>query len=81
MSTIDEAHALEQVIDSLLAKFPSIDPAMVRAVVDEVHQTFDGPVRDYVPLLVQRASTDRLRSLPVIAAPTRPRTRRTPVSA
>lgn len=60
---MDEAAALEQVVAALVARFPSVDPATVRAVVDEVHHSFDGPVRDYVPLLVERAGRDRLREV------------------
>ncbi|GAB3083164.1 three-helix bundle dimerization domain-containing protein [Pedococcus soli] len=96
MSSIHEASALEQVVSQLVSKFPSVDPETVRTVVDEVYRTFDGPVRDYVPLLVQRVSTDRLRALatgsttpasptssasPASPAATAPHARRTRVSA
>lgn len=60
---MDEATAVEQVVQGLVARFASVDPTTVRAVVDDVHGTFDGPVRDYVPLLVERASRDRLDAL------------------
>ncbi len=60
---MDEATALEQVVQGLVARFESVDAATVRSVVEEVHRTFDGPVRDYVPLLVERASRDRLSAL------------------
>ncbi|MGA8980648.1 MAG: hypothetical protein WB473_16180 [Pedococcus sp.] len=60
---MDEATALEQVVQGLVARFASVDAATVRSVVEEVHRTFDGPVRDYVPLLVERASRDRLSAL------------------
>ncbi len=60
---MDEAAALEQVVQALVARFASVDAAAVRSVVQEVHRTFDGPVRDYVPLLVERASRDRLRAM------------------
>lgn len=60
---MDEATALEQVVQGLEARFSSVDAATIRSVVDEVHRTFDGPVRDYVPLLVERASRERLFAL------------------
>ena len=60
---MDEATALEQVVQALVARFASVDAETIRSVVDEVHGTFDGPVRDYVPLLVERASRERLRAL------------------
>lgn len=60
---VDEAMALEQVREGLSARFPTVAPATVRAVVDDAYAVLDGPVRDYVPLLVERVSRDRLREL------------------
>jgi hypothetical protein len=47
----------------LLAQFPTVPMATVRAAVQEIHARLDGPVRDYVPLLVERAAKDTLRRL------------------
>lgn len=63
MSGVDEAQALEHVRETLASRFPTVDPMTVKSVVIEVHASLDGPVRDYVPLLVERASMDRLRAL------------------
>jgi hypothetical protein len=63
MSGVDEAIALEHVREVLTARFPTVDPTTVKAVVHEVHASLDGPVRDYIPLLVERLSRDRLRAL------------------
>lgn len=68
-------------MDHLVSTFPSVDPNTVRAVVDEVHGTFDGPVRDYVPLLVQRVSTDRLRAMSSVPPQSVSHARRSAVSA
>ena len=81
MSSEHEASALHQVVEHLVATFPAVDPMTVRAVVDEVHGTFDGPVRDYVPLLVQRVSTDRLRAMASVPAQSVSPARRSVVSA
>lgn len=63
MSGVDEALALEHVREVLASRFPTLDPTTVKSVVVEVHASLNGPVRDYVPLLVERASRDRLRAL------------------
>lgn len=63
MSKVDEATAVEHVQRALSERFPSIPPATVKGVVDEVYADFDGPVRDYVPLLVERAAKERLRQM------------------
>ena len=63
MSNVDEATAVEHVRQALYERFPTIAPGTVKAVVDEVYADFDGPVRDYVPLLVERVSRDRLRQM------------------
>src|SRR6476661_1814785 len=63
MSGVDEALALEHVRELLASRFPTIDPTTVTSVVVEVHASLKGPVREYVPLLVERASRDRLRAL------------------
>ena len=63
MSNVDEKAAVEHVQLALAERFPTISPATVKTVVDEVYAGFDGPVRDYVPLLVERISRDRLREM------------------
>ncbi|WP_425325217.1 three-helix bundle dimerization domain-containing protein [Pedococcus bigeumensis] len=63
MTGVDEALALEHVREGLASRFPTLDPTTVQSVVVEVHESLNGPVRDYVPLLVERASRDRLRAM------------------
>lgn len=63
MSGVDEALALEHVREMLASRFPTLDPTTVESVVGEVHASLDGPVRDYVPLLVERVSRDRLHAM------------------
>ncbi|NYG07292.1 hypothetical protein BJ986_001779 [Phycicoccus badiiscoriae] len=63
MSGLDEDAALVKVSEGLVARFPAVDPATVRSVVAEARSRFDGPVRDYVPLLVERVCRERLTAL------------------
>jgi hypothetical protein len=63
MTQDDEALALEHVCEALAARFPTVDEQTVRSVVDEAYAVLDGPVRDYVPLLVERRSRERLAGL------------------
>lgn len=63
MSQEDEAVALDHVREALAARFPTVDEATVRSVVDEAYAVLDGPVRDYVPLLVERRGRERLTGL------------------
>ncbi|WP_344376446.1 three-helix bundle dimerization domain-containing protein [Agromyces tropicus] len=60
-SEADEQQAVEHVVDRLRERFPSVVDDRIRAVVDEEHHRFDGrPVRDFVPVLVERAARKRL---------------------
>lgn len=62
MSELDEAQAIDQVIDRLAERFPSLERDHIANVVDEEHRTLDGGrVRDFVPVLVERAAKKRLK--------------------
>jgi hypothetical protein len=57
-----ESKALEQTAERLAKLFPQVDSAHVRQLVREVSSAFqDAPVRDYVPVLVEREVKHRLR--------------------
>lgn len=59
-STTEEQH-ISVVRQRLAARFPTIDSGVINQAIDTAHHQFDGrPVRDFVPLLVERAA---LRSL------------------
>jgi hypothetical protein len=50
-----ERTIIDQVAGRLTGKYPTISPDTLTAVVRSVHARFDGrPVREYVPLLVER---------------------------
>ncbi|BAP99553.1 hypothetical protein MM1S1540310_4367 [Mycobacteroides abscessus subsp. bolletii 1S-154-0310] len=53
-------------MDDLQGRHPSVTRDVVDAVVRAVHARFDGsPVRDYVPLLVERRAREELALLSV----------------
>lgn len=58
-----EQHALGQVTDRLAESFAGcFSPAQVGEKVSTIHQRFDGrPIREFVPVLVERIARDELR--------------------
>jgi hypothetical protein len=60
VSRIDEKQAVEQVTERLAVRFPGIPAAVVRSTVRDEHIKLQGRVRDYVPVLVERAARERL---------------------
>jgi hypothetical protein len=57
---MDEHQAIEQVLSRLIERFSDVPPEAVRRMVQDVHSGFDGRVRDYVPILVEREARARL---------------------
>lgn len=55
-----EARQMAEVQQRLEARFPGLDPTVVQAAVQTAAAGITGPVRDYVPLLVERAARERL---------------------
>ncbi len=55
-----ERAALAEVEERLCRRFPELDPTVVEAAVRVSHAQLTGPIRDFVPLLVERAARDRL---------------------
>jgi hypothetical protein len=52
-----ERGAIDDIIRSLSHRYPSLPEATVAEVVNGSYARFDGsPIRDYVPLLVERAA-------------------------
>jgi len=61
MTNEPEVRALMAVIERLSTRFPAEKRSVIEDVVAEEHKMFDdGPLRDYVPLLVERAARLRL---------------------
>lgn len=59
-----EELGIDDVIDRLAEKYPGVDRRRIREIVDEEHHAFDGrPVRDFVPVLVEKSSKKRVKAL------------------
>jgi hypothetical protein len=60
-TTTDEARALGQVTERIRERFPSAPPDEIRTAVERVHHQYDGrPIREFVPVLVEREVTETL---------------------
>lgn len=55
-----EAQTIHAVCDRLVGRFTDLDPAQVAAVVDQEYERLGGPIRSFVPILVEKAATARL---------------------
>ena len=66
MPKLDERHAVEEVAVRLSARFPKLPTALVSSTVRDEHAKLDGRVRDYVPVLVERAARQQLGLLATI---------------
>lgn len=52
-----EAREIDEVVERLQARFPDIARERVRAAVTDAHHAFDGrPIRDFVPVFVERTA-------------------------
>ncbi|WP_197711303.1 hypothetical protein [Cellulomonas sp. WB94] len=60
---MDEDQAIAHVQDRLIERYPDVGPDVVRDAVQDIHHHFDGPVRNYVPILVEREAASRLDEL------------------
>jgi hypothetical protein len=68
----EEMLRIEEVIARLIARYPSIPPEDIEQAVRDIHKRFvDGKVRDFVPLLVEKAARRHVgESLTPSAEPT-----------
>lgn len=58
-----EAAALGDVQERLADLFPQLEIEVVEAAVRLAYADLTGPIRDYVPVLVEHAARERLRAL------------------
>jgi hypothetical protein len=59
--TAEEKRAIEQVAERLRERFPQQQPALVGTTVAQAHRRYDGrPIRDFVPVLVEREAREEL---------------------
>ncbi len=57
-----ESRAIEDVVARLSERFPGVALEVIEAAVRVAHEGLEGPVRDYVPVLVEHAARDRIAS-------------------
>jgi hypothetical protein len=59
-----EARALEEVVERLVTRFPDVAEDRVREIVRAAHEEFaNRPIRDFVPVFVERAARNELGRL------------------
>jgi hypothetical protein len=64
MDAKDEQRAVDELRVELARSFPSIPQQRVNATIDgELHRYEQARVRDFVPLLVQRQATRKLKGV------------------
>lgn len=64
MSDPDETKSIDTVIAALEQRFPQLPRPEIEEIVGQRYHQFDGaPVRDYIPVLVQRSAKERLLEL------------------
>ena len=64
MNRSEEDRAIAEAAERLIKVFPHLPPEVVERAVAESRPEFDGnPIRDFVPLFVERAAKNRLRTL------------------
>jgi hypothetical protein len=58
---LSEQTVIDEVLVRLSSRYPAISKEIVKSIVHDVHARFDGrPLRDYVPLLVERNAKSEL---------------------
>jgi hypothetical protein len=61
---LSEQTVIEQLVVRLTNRYPAISQSTVASVVRETHARFDGrPLRDFIPLLVERNAKSELERL------------------
>jgi len=64
MNTADEDRAIGEVVERLAKAFPNVGVDKVAQVVSDTRPEFaEVPIRDFVPLFVERGAKQRLREL------------------
>jgi hypothetical protein len=61
---LSEQTVIEQLVVRLTSRYPTISQSTVATVVRDVHSRFEGrPLRDFIPLLVERNARSELEKL------------------
>ena len=61
---------MAEVQGRLEERFPDLDPTVVAAAIQTAAAGITGPVRDFVPVLVERAARERLKRVQAGGVPT-----------
>ena len=62
----NEAAQITQVIERLISRYPAESPAEIELLVRRIHERFiDARVRDFVPLLVEKAARQAVGVYPI----------------
>jgi hypothetical protein len=68
----DEHKSLDRIVASLEMRFPLTSRVTIERVVDRRYREFSGaPIRDYIPIMVEREAREDLRAQPVTERPSR----------
>ena len=68
---LSEQTVIDQIVTRLTSRYPTISESTVATVVHDVHARYEGrPLRDYVPLFVERNAKSALDQLGVMAGAT-----------
>jgi hypothetical protein len=61
---LSEQTIIDQLVLRLMGRYPTISESTVSSVVRDVHSRYDGrPLRDFVPLFVERHAKSELEKL------------------
>jgi hypothetical protein len=66
MNELVESQVLQQLTDKLVHTYPEVEPGRVSKLVEQEYARYYGrPLRDYVPLFVERHAKEELDKLVV----------------
>jgi len=61
---LSEQTVIDKLVERLSSGYPAIDPTTVASVIRDVHARYEGrPLREYVPLFVERNAKAELNRL------------------
>ena len=64
MIELSEQQVIDQLAQRLVGVYTAVEADQISRLVDEEYSRFDGrPIRDFIPLFVERSVSDRLSKL------------------
>lgn len=61
MTERTEQQGIADIATALRIRFPDVAPGTIDTLISAEHARLDGPIRDFVPVLVEHAVRERLR--------------------